>query len=67
MPDLVKGGATIATFPTRAECIVEAFRLKLVYDYGRRRNSFLPGVKVVGEDDDRVVEVVTPGRRMREA
>lgn len=67
MPELLRDGNVIATFPTRADCIVEAFRLRLVYDYGRKRNSLLPGVKIEGEDNVDAIVVSTPGKKMREA
>lgn len=66
MPNLVRDGSVLATFPTRADCIVEAFRLRLVYDYGRKRNSLLPGVKIEGEDHVNAAIVPTPGKKMRE-
>lgn len=51
MPRVTRYGATIATFPTRADCIVFCFSQNLVYDHhSRLRNQFLPGVKVEGED-----------------
>lgn len=32
---------------SREECLVIAFERHLVYDFGKKRNSLLPGVKVV--------------------
>lgn len=51
MPKVVRNGVELATFPTRAECLVFVFEQHLVYDsHSRMRNRLLPGVKVVGKD-----------------
>lgn len=53
MPRLIKDGRTLFEADTRAECIVAAFRLDCTYDqHSRRRNQFLPGVKVEGRDHE---------------
>jgi len=53
MPRVLKRGQEVATFPTRAECIVFCMSQPnyLVFDHhNRRRNQLLPGVKIEGKD-----------------
>lgn len=47
MPQLVRNGVVLEEHPTKSECYVRAFELNLVYNYGRKRNSLLPNVKVI--------------------
>ena len=51
MPKVVRNGIDLASFPTRADCLVFVFEQNLVYDqHSRMRNRLLPGVKIVGKD-----------------
>lgn len=51
MPKLTRNGEILFEHPLRSACIVQAFELGLVYDqHSRKRNRFLPGVKVEGVD-----------------
>lgn len=51
MPKVLRDGVELATFPTRAACLVFVFEQQLVYDqHSRMRNRLLPGVKIVGND-----------------
>jgi hypothetical protein len=52
MPQLIKNGVVLFESDKRADCYVAAFRRSdCVFDqHSRRRNQFLPGVKIVGED-----------------
>lgn len=64
MPRLISKGVVVAKFPTRAQCYVKAFELKLVYDYGKRKNQLLPTTKVEGQDgDDDWQEIILENKR----
>lgn len=58
MPKLVRFGKTLYEGNTRADCLVRAFELGLVYDRFARgkTNTLLPGVSVVGSDGDNSYE-----------